>query len=305
MGEEKKFHLRGHVITGFRVGNGFGVATANLKLLERDESVRDGVYFVEVCSEEKPQDWHCGLLHIGERKTFRNGFAVEVHLLDFEDDLYGDILNIRVLKRRRPIQKFQNADALYTQIEKDIVWARKYFLRRKILEKWEELNDYQRLQMGHIAVEHIQNKEEFQKAKRIFVFAPTRNEINFVQILCSRFKDKDYYFPKVVKNGMSFYPCDFEQLRPGKFGILEPQGGRPKVPENDDCILVPCVAVDKKYNRLGRGGGYYDRFLSKTHAQKICLVPDFAMVPKVPIESHDLPVDDVVVIESHLESSHP
>lgn len=291
--------LKGKVIKGFQVGSVFGISTANLELMERSPEVSDGVYFVEVRSQNNPQmGIISGILHMGERKTFGSGFSVEVHLLDFNKDIYGDILLVDVLKRRRNIMKFENADALYSQIEKDIVWARKYFLRKKMLDLWESTNDFQRYNMGKIAVEKIKKWDIFKKAERIFLFAPTRNEISFVQILCSTFKDKNFYFPRLEKEKMSFYPSTFEDLKPGKFGILSPRKTQEEIPGENDLIFVPAVAIDQNKNRLGRGGGYFDRFLEKSKGYRISIIPDFGFISKVPTEKHDLPVDEVFVIPS-------
>ena len=108
------------VTHGHKIAQKFGIATANLDLdgLDLEPDLEFGVYFV--LANKIP-----ALLHFGPRKTFGSDVSAEVHILDFEDDLYGKNLEIEVLKKLRDIQKFQNADALYTQIEKDILQARK------------------------------------------------------------------------------------------------------------------------------------------------------------------------------------
>ena len=118
--------IKGRVIHGFHVGNVFGMATANLEILDRSFGISDGVYFVEVMDESRPElGLLSGLLHIGDRMTFGSGFSAEVHLLDFDMNIYGDILKVTVLKRCRNIRQFQNAEELYTQIQKDVIWAKR------------------------------------------------------------------------------------------------------------------------------------------------------------------------------------
>ena len=52
--------------------------------------------------------------------------------------------------------------------------------------------------------------------------------------------------------------------------------------------------VDKNFNRLGLGGGYYDRFLPKTDAKKVALAYDFQLVESLPTEPHDAKIDAIL-----------
>ena len=62
-----------------------------------------------------------------------------------------------------------------------------------------------------------------------------------------------------------------------------------------DIIMVPCIAVDREGNRLGRGGGFYDRFLSCADSLIIiCLAYGFQLVDKIVPEKHDQKVDIIV-----------
>ena len=65
--------------------------------------------------------------------------------------------------------------------------------------------------------------------------------------------------------------------------------------------LVPALAASPDGTRLGRGGGYYDRFLRehRAHIQKtICILPDFAVLEEIPYEPHDVQVDVVLSIKN-------
>ena len=80
-----------------------------------------------------------------------------------------------------------------------------------------------------------------------------------------------------------------------KFGILEPKKNKKEI--LPDLIMVPLVAFDKKLNRLGYGGGYYDRFLKKYEKKriiKIGLAISCQEVKKLPLNSFDRKMDFVL-----------
>lgn len=79
-------------------------------------------------------------------------------------------------------------------------------------------------------------------------------------------------------------------------GLLEPIGRRlgPHAIADCDVVLVPAVAVDRRGNRLGRGGGSYDRALRRTTGRTIAVLYDGEVVDAVPAEPHDTKVSAVV-----------
>ena len=94
----------------------------------------------------------------------------------------------------------------------------------------------------------------------------------------------------------------FSDLIPGVFGIMEPDKTLPVIPpEEIDLILVPGMAFDRQGRRLGRGKGYYDRYLADYHG--IAMGVSFAggLVDRVPAESHDQPVDAVATEDAVIE----
>ena len=80
----------------------------------------------------------------------------------------------------------------------------------------------------------------------------------------------------------------------GHYGILEPVSPS-LVPISDiDLMTVPGIAFDAKGNRLGRGGGFYDRMLSGFRGVSAAVAFDFQIYDLVPTESHDFPVDTII-----------
>jgi 5-formyltetrahydrofolate cyclo-ligase len=86
------------------------------------------------------------------------------------------------------------------------------------------------------------------------------------------------------------------ELSPGTLGIPEPRADLPEVaPESIDWVLVPGLAFDEQGYRLGRGAGHYDRLLPRLRLDAVCwaLCLDCQLVPRLPIEPHDRPLDGV------------
>lgn len=98
-------------------------------------------------------------------------------------------------------------------------------------------------------------------------------------------------FPAV--NGEFIKVFEGESFSPGKFGISEPHG-REINPETIDVCIVPGVMFDENCHRLGRGGGYYDRFLSGLKCRKIGVCPDALLIDLLPCEDYDIDVDIVI-----------
>lgn len=110
------------------------------------------------------------------------------------------------------------------------------------------------------------------------------------------------FLPRTGESEMSFHQLSNEeqnsQLESGRFGISEPKIDCLKFSEklhSPAVILVPGLAFDVQGNRLGRGKGYYDRFLSDNASLvKIGICYDFQLISDVPTEPHDIKMDYVI-----------
>lgn len=85
----------------------------------------------------------------------------------------------------------------------------------------------------------------------------------------------------------------FEELHPNKWGVLEPSTLN-SFSTNIDLIVVPLLAADKYFNRLGYGKGFYDRFLKSTNALKVGLVFEEFILSEIPIEDFDEKLDILI-----------
>ena len=121
----RNYQIRGKVVTGRdRGGKLLGIPTANINL--NDELCpKTGIYAVTVECEGTQ---HQGVANIGYSPTFEDHvFTVEVHILDFSDNLYGTNIRINFIKRIRDEIKFSNISELIEQIKLDIAVAREIF----------------------------------------------------------------------------------------------------------------------------------------------------------------------------------
>ena len=118
------YFIMGHVIYGRQLGRQLGVPTANIPL-HRYRAALEGVYAVTVSGLDRP---YYGIANIGIRPTVDGKEPLlEVHLFDFEGDIYGQLLTVEFKLKIRDERTFDGLDALKTQIEKDIATAREWF----------------------------------------------------------------------------------------------------------------------------------------------------------------------------------
>jgi riboflavin kinase/FMN adenylyltransferase len=110
-------HLTGIVIRGTGRGRQLGFPTANLQVPKHCAVPADGVYAVYVVHRDRR---HRGVANIGYRPTFEEGqYGIEVHLLGFAQDLYGEEVRLLFVERLRGERRFSSAHALCAQVEKD------------------------------------------------------------------------------------------------------------------------------------------------------------------------------------------
>lgn len=122
-----RYRLQGSVVAGQQMGRTLGFPTANLQILPEKFLPCHGVYAVWVSSLAVPgleTPW-AGVMNIGDRPTVNGqSVTIEVHLLDWQGDLYGKGLTVELVEFLRPQQKFDGLEALRAQIGRDCDRAR-------------------------------------------------------------------------------------------------------------------------------------------------------------------------------------
>ena len=141
----------------------------------------------------------------------------------------------------------------------------------------------------------LQDNKIFNKV--IGGYYPYNNEIDAIEILKKFEKNNFISLPKIKKNfQMDFYEWSFKDpLVINKYGIPEPTSNKIVYP---NVLLVPLVAYDKYLNRLGYGGGFYDRYIKKIKKRNkiltIGLGYTFQKINKVPINKYDIKLDFII-----------
>jgi len=114
------FSLNGTVVEGQKIGRQIQFPTANIEASDPDKIVPGyGVYAVQAKVQNKT---YAGMLNIGSRPTINNNAdhrSIEVHLLDFDSDIYGEFIEVNFFKKLREEQKFSSLDTLKTQLSLD------------------------------------------------------------------------------------------------------------------------------------------------------------------------------------------
>ncbi|MFL6650548.1 MAG: 5-formyltetrahydrofolate cyclo-ligase [Sulfurifustaceae bacterium] len=185
-------------------------------------------------------------------------------------------------------------------------------LRRRLRARRSQLTaEEQRFAAERVAA-NLAATRAFRVSRRIACYYPSDGEIDPRPILAriARMR-KQAFLPvlsRLTSNRLWFAPFTSDtELRPNRFGILEPQVEPARLvrAEDLDLLLLPLVAFDPKGNRLGRGAGYYDRSLAfrryRRHMRKphlLGLAHDFQRVPALPIDAWDVPLDGIVTDRS-------
>jgi 5-formyltetrahydrofolate cyclo-ligase len=139
----------------------------------------------------------------------------------------------------------------------------------------------------------------FADAKVLAVYAPLGTEVDPTELgLRAAARGVRLVYPRAARGDRrrSFAPGSPGELARGPLGAPEPQPRAPETPlDAIDCVVVPCLACSPDGLRLGRGGGYYDATLAAMpRALRVGVAFEAQLVPALPREPHDAPLDALV-----------
>lgn len=178
---------------------------------------------------------------------------------------------------------------------------KKKALRKACKEQWKNLSsDYIATASKQIC-DTIRTLPEYQKAKRVFCFVSMDRELDTHSLLEAILDDsKELIVPRVLSMGkMALHRIDrLDDLEKSKLGIPEPAADAPTVtPDDVDLTIVPCLTTTLDGARMGRGGGFYDRFLAVYRGDTALVCFHRLTVPEVPMDPWDVHLPLVVTEE--------
>ena len=146
--------------------------------------------------------------------------------------------------------------------------------------------------------QRILDHPRWHQAHSVVLYHALPDEVDTTLLLGTALEQhKEVLLPVVRDEDLLLLPfTGFDSLREGAFHIMEPEGGAGDATpvSGADLIVVPGMAFTADGRRLGRGRGYYDRLLVRLEGYRMGLCWPFCLLPDIPGEPHDIPVDEVI-----------
>jgi 5-formyltetrahydrofolate cyclo-ligase len=182
----------------------------------------------------------------------------------------------------------------------DALKQAKVALRKKVREALAKLSHEQIAEWSRAITQRILELNEYQQAKTVMVYLSMMGEHGTDELIRHAMAaGKSVCAPKVMWQTGRMYPMrltSLEAVEVDDHGIRTPISDEQCPVDQCDFILVPGLAFDARGRRLGRGGGFYDKLLSRTdvRAAKVAAAFDLQIVESLPVDVHDQPVDVIV-----------
>ncbi len=174
----------------------------------------------------------------------------------------------------------------------------KQALRRFISSMWVSIIPDAREKNDEAVRQNILSSDAYRLSDTVLLYAAIHKEIDLSPVARQAIADgKTIGYPKVEGDGiMHFYKVNSpEELVPGAMHIPEPPTHTRIISHTPTTLmLIPAVAFDKHGYRLGRGGGYYDRYLCDFNGVRMGVAGEACLYDTLPHEAHDMTVDAIV-----------
>ncbi len=188
-----------------------------------------------------------------------------------------------------------------------LVTREKEIIRKKLLERLLSLTAEEVERRSKNVEKKIQRLSQFINAKCIMVYYPLKGEVNLLGIMRKFLQEKRICFPLVKGNDLLPYQVhDLEDdFIPGPYGLKQPDPEKATLVDRSelDLVFVPGIGFDRDRNRLGRGAGFYDRFLAGLAEKTVTIgvAFDFQVQETLPhISAQDQKVEILITDTSSL-----
>jgi len=174
-------------------------------------------------------------------------------------------------------------------------------LRKELRQILAQMPAEVRQQKNRQICDHLLNAPEYKEASVVMLFLSMQHEVDMTPILLDAWqRGKTVAVPKVSWEQRHMIPVEIHSLDSGlstdKMGLRNPTTGTP-VPYGDiDLVIAPGLGFDRRGNRLGRGGAYYDRFFASPglRAKKWAAAFSEQILDAIPHDKKDIPMDALV-----------
>lgn len=178
----------------------------------------------------------------------------------------------------------------------------KNLIRKQMKQLRADMTRTERFEKSMQIFEKLITVPEFKRADRIYTYVSMDNEIDTIMLIdYSLSIEKRVFVPRVSGKDMEFYEIsDISELSPGYMGIYEPDiNGKEPDYSRTGFMCMPGLAFDRSYNRIGYGGGFYDRYLSvENKLYKAALAYEAQLLESIPAHDVDVRPDMIVTEES-------
>jgi 5-formyltetrahydrofolate cyclo-ligase len=194
---------------------------------------------------------------------------------------------------------------LSVTVEIHDLFSEKSRLRSSVRSVLSAVTQPQRLEWSRVITDRVVELPEWVAARTVLAFSSMPEEMDTGPLLESARRDgKRVFLPRIQGDIITFRLTAGDNLDAGPFGILEPVPGAPAWSNDEDgptIIVCPGLAFDRDFNRLGRGKGYYDRFLGPLVRSQgppvvtaVAVAYECQVVERVPAGPADVAVDAIV-----------
>lgn len=178
----------------------------------------------------------------------------------------------------------------------------KNLIRKQMKQLRADMTRTERFEKSMQIFEQLITVPEFKRADRIYTYVSMDNEIDTIMFIdYSLSLEKRVFVPRVSGKDMEFYEIsDISELNPGYMGIYEPDiNGKEPDYSRTGFMCMPGLAFDRSYNRIGYGGGFYDRYLSvENKLYKAALAYEAQLLESIPALDGDVRPDMIVTEEN-------
>lgn len=172
-----------------------------------------------------------------------------------------------------------------------ILFPEKKELRRQMLAWRQRLTEEEVTEKSGIICSRLKEHNVFLSSDNICLYMPVKNEVNVTLLFDEVWKkEKRIWLPRVSGDKMQFYSYDRDTaLLSGRYDIREPDSTTELISGDGTLVIMPGAVFSRTCQRIGYGGGYYDRYLEENprcHTMAVCY--EFQILEDIPSEPHDI-----------------